>query len=192
MKKYITTILLVITISGLIAGCGKNTDIGKDEAVRIALEDAGFIESDVTRLYVSKDHDDGGSYYEVQFTNDNKEYEYEILASDGNIISVESAQVKTDNTQTDSQTQAGQQSDNSQNSNEQSYNEGNVKITQEEAVKLALERVPGATQQDIRIELDYNDGYYKDEGDIIYEQKEYDFEIDAVTGEFLEWREERS
>lgn len=188
MKKYITTILLVITISGLIAGCGQNADIGKDEAVRIALEDAGFIESDVTRLYVSKDQDDRRSYYEVQFTNDNKEYEYEILASDGNIISVESEQAKTDNTQK----QTGQQSDNSQNNNGQISNGENVIITQEEAVKLALERVPGATEQDIRIKLDYSDGYYKYEGDLIYDQKKYDFEIDADTGAFLEWSEERS
>ena len=56
---------------------------------------------------------------------------------------------------------------------------------------MALERVPGATEQDIRIELDYDDGQYKYEGDIIYDQKEYDFEIDANSGTFLEWSEER-
>lgn len=43
----------------------------------------------------------------------------------------------------------------------------------------------------LKIELDYDDGYYKYEGDIIYDQKEYEFEIDANTGEFLEWKEER-
>lgn len=36
-----------------------------------------------------------------------------------------------------------------------------------------------------------DDGYYKYEGDIIYNQKEYEFEIDANTGTFLEWSEER-
>lgn len=43
----------------------------------------------------------------------------------------------------------------------------------------------------MKIELDYDDGCYKYEGDIIYDQKEYEFEIDANTGDFLEWKEER-
>ncbi|MDO4313056.1 MAG: PepSY domain-containing protein [Eubacteriales bacterium] len=64
-------------------------------------------------------------------------------------------------------------------------------MAQEEAVKLALDRVPGSTEQDLRIELEYDDGYYKYEGDIIYNQIEYEFEIDANTGAFLEWSEER-
>ena len=32
---------------------------------------------------------------------------------------------------------------------------------------------------------------YKYEGDIIHEQREYEFEIDANTGTILEWSEER-
>lgn len=66
-----------------------------------------------------------------------------------------------------------------------------MQVAQEEAVKLALDRVPGSTEQDLRIELEYDDGYYKYEGDIIYNQIEYEFEIDANTGAFLEWSEER-
>ena len=41
------------------------------------------------------------------------------------------------------------------------------------------------------MKLDYDDGYYRYEGDIIYQQREYDFEIDANTGNILEWSEER-
>lgn len=58
-------------------------------------------------------------------------------------------------------------------------------------IKLVLEKVPGATEQNVKIKLEYDDGYYKYDGDIIYEQKEYDFEIDAYSGEFLEWSEEK-
>ena len=67
-----------------------------------------------------------------------------------------------------------------------------VAVTLEEATAIALERVPGATESDIRIQLDRDDGVYKYEGDIIYEQREYDFEIDANTGTILEWSEERA
>lgn len=64
-------------------------------------------------------------------------------------------------------------------------------ISIEEAEKIALERVQGASENDIRIQSDYDDGKYKYEGDIIYDGKEYEFEIDASTGTILEWSEER-
>ena len=53
-------------------------------------------------------------------------------------------------------------------------------------------RVPGAAEQDVRIELDRDDGRFKYEGDIIFQQREYDSEIDANSGEILEWSEERA
>lgn len=66
-----------------------------------------------------------------------------------------------------------------------------VELSIEDAKKLALERVEGATENDVWIELDYDDGHYVYEGEILYGQKEYEFEIDANTGTFLEWSEER-
>ena len=64
-------------------------------------------------------------------------------------------------------------------------------VSMDEAIGIALGRVEGATEQDIRIELDYDDGRYKYEGEIIYQMRENDFEIDANTGTILEWSEER-
>lgn len=66
-----------------------------------------------------------------------------------------------------------------------------VAVSREEAIDIALAKVSGATENDIRIELDHDDGRYKYEGDIIYERVEYDFEIDANSGDILEWSEER-
>lgn len=163
------------------------------------MEDAGLTQTDVTRLRASKDRDDGRTIYEVQFANENTEYDYEVEASNGEIMKVDmeetrqkNSQAQTDQTQTD-QTQQGQsdQNNNGQNNGGQSSAQANVQVAQEEAVKLALDRVPGSTEQDLRIELEYDDGYYKYEGDIIYNQIEYEFEIDANTGAFLEWSEER-
>ena len=66
-----------------------------------------------------------------------------------------------------------------------------VQISQEEAQNIALERVPGATAQHISIELEYDDGWYIYEGDILYNRTEYEFEIDANTGTILKWEQEQ-
>lgn len=187
MKRPVTVMLTSMMIAGLLTGCGQLSDIGKDKAAKIALADANLTDTDVTRLRVSKDHDDGQSIYEVEFTNENTEYEYEILASNGDILSADYEESHTPN----QQNQNGQQTQNGHHNQSGRQSQADVQLSIEDASALALERVPGATQQDLKIELDYDDAYYKYEGDIIYDQKEYEFEIDANTGEFLEWKEER-
>ena len=225
MKRYVVAALISVTLLGTITGCGKGADIGKDKATDIALADAQLSESDVTRLRVSKERDDGQSIYEVNFTCGTTEYEYEILASNGDILSTDydestnrsqqspSGQQGQTNQQaqdgqqgqTDPQSPNGQQGQTNQQAQDGQHRNGdhgpsgnaqntqaNVQLTLDDASKLALDRVPGASAQDLKIELDYDDdGYYKYEGDIIYNQKEYEFEIDANTGDFLEWKEER-
>ncbi len=83
------------------------------------------------------------------------------------------------------------QNNNSTAGNQGAYVGANVAISQDEAIQIALDRVQGATKQNILIKLDYDDGRYKYEGDIIYNYREYEFEIDANTGTILEWSEER-
>lgn len=181
MKKHILTLFIFTALLGAAAGCSRAADIGKDKAAEIALEDAGYTQSDITRLRVSGGKDDGRHIYEVEFTAENTEYEYEIQASDGDILSSSYDNLNT--TDVKNQQETGGQ--NTQLSKE------DTQITVEEASKLALDRVPGSSEKDLKIELDFDDGIYKYEGDIIYNQMEYEFEIDANTGDFLEWSEDR-
>lgn len=215
-KKMIITTAMTLTLLGLAAGCG-GSDIGEAKAKEIALQDAGVSESDISRFQSSKDRDDGKILYEIQFASDDTEYEYEINAKDGEILnySTESLNNNGNNNTTSNGTDAGQAQNNTQN-NTQSNTENdtqnnaqnntqnsgqnnsgttqnvNVQISEADAKAAALERVPGATEQDLRMELDRDDGKYIYEGDIIYQQKEYEFEIDANTGNFLKWSEERA
>ena len=65
-----------------------------------------------------------------------------------------------------------------------------TQISMEEAKQIALDRVSGATEQNISIELERDDGWLIYEGDILYNRMEYEFEIDAQNGTVLKWEEE--
>ena len=221
MKKKIlaAAVLTAAVVSGVFTGCGNDSDIGRDAALEVALGDAGVNESDATRLRVSEDRDDGRKVYEIRFDVEDKEYDYEIQASDGAIISSDIETVENyaglqgddtqnnnasqdDTDQTAASDQAADQNTSAGNGTNQSQtgqNQNNtgsgsssgVAVSQDEAVQIALDRVSGATAQDVKIELDRDDGRYKYEGEIIYNNMEYDFEIDANSGTILEWSEER-
>lgn len=190
MKKLLAITVLTLAAAGIVTGCS-GKDIGRDAALEAAFNDAGVSESDTTRLKVSEDRDDGRKVYEIQFDVDNTEYDYEIQASDGSILSSETenrVQVQS-NSQNGSDDAVGQNGQNAQNNQGQTNTQ--TAVTREQAIETALSRVSGATEQDIRIELDRDDGVYKYEGDIIYNGMEYEFEIDANSGTILEWSEER-
>ncbi len=190
-KRLTTALLAAALAAGIATGCGASgRDIGQDEAKRIAFEDAGVSESDTSRLKVEKDRDDGVLQYDVQFSVDEKEYSYDINGANGEILSMD---VETKGTAGQSAAAAGQDSAAAENAEDTGNVTGtvNVAVSEADARAAALERVPGATEADICMELDFDDGYYIYEGDIIYNQKEYEFEIDAQTGSFLKWSEER-
>lgn len=54
------------------------TEITEEEALAIALADAGFKEADVTIVKVAKDLDDGITKYDVEFISGDKKYGYDI------------------------------------------------------------------------------------------------------------------
>ena len=120
---------------------------------------------------MKKDHEDGLQVYDVEFYVGNKEYDYEIDASTGEILSA------------DFEIEDDFNKDNATNLN--------PAVSQEEASEAALAKVPGAEAKDLRIKLEEDDGKLIYEGDIYYSGTEYEFEIDAYTGDFLKWSEER-
>lgn len=139
-------------------------DIGKAAAKQIALEHAGIAEADASHLWVSRDYDDGRLEYEVEFFSGSKEYDYDIDAADGSILSF------------DSETEfAGKKT------------AGSEGISLEQAKKIALAKVPGANDSHIRIEKDRDDGQLLYEGKIVYSGVEYEFEISAADGSVLDW-----
>ena len=162
--------------AGQAAGSGSQSGtasaVTEDEARKTALSDAGVTEEQITGIRVKKDHDDGRQVYDVEFYSDNKEYDYEIDASTGEILSSD-FEIEND-------------------FNKDSASDLNPAVSREEASAAALAKVQGASEKDLRIKLDDDDGKMIYEGDIYYNGTEYEFEIDAATGDFLEWSEERN
>lgn len=53
------------------------------------MEHAGLSASKVSFIKTEADYDDGRKVYDIEFYSGNKEYDYEILASNGTIVSVD-------------------------------------------------------------------------------------------------------
>ena len=152
------------------ANASQSTDgsaaITEDQAREIALADAGLTAEEVTFLKTKLDRDDGRLVYDVEFyTADYTEYDYEIDAADGTVLSSDfDAEGYT------------------------APAEGSTAITADQAKEIALAEVPGATVDDIyEFELDRDDGRLEYEGAIWYDGTEYEFTIDGYSGAIRSW-----
>ncbi|MBQ9990137.1 MAG: PepSY domain-containing protein [Lachnospiraceae bacterium] len=90
-------------------------------------------------------------------------------------------------------TQGNQTAQSIQNTQQAGANSSNTDasyIGEEKALSIALEKVPGATFEHIRINQEWDDGRTVYEGKISYNDMEYDFEIDATTGNIISWEAE--
>lgn len=150
-------------------------EISESRAKEIAFADAGVTEADILAILVKRDFDDGRIVYEVDFYVQNQEFDYEIDAVTGAIISRD-FEIENDFLY-------------------QSQASGNGTaagtISMEQATSIVLNRVSGATAQNVYMKLENDDGYLKYEGEVYYNGMEYEFELNAQTGDILEWSEER-
>ena len=153
----------------VIPSTGGSTEglIGESRAKEIALQHAGLSSNQVTFILAKLDWDDGRRVYDVEFYSGNKEYDYEIDATSGAVLSYDfDAEHYT--------APSGNQS-------------GNY-ISQEKAAQLAQDRAPNATL--IKIQFEFDDGRAVYEGELREGRTEYEFEIDATTGNFIQWEQD--
>lgn len=143
--------------------------IGESKAKELALKHAGLSGKEVSFLQLKLDWDDGRAVYEVEFYSGSREYDYEIDALTGAVVDFDS--------DIEDYTIPSAPSDS------KDY------ISREKAQKLAQDKAPKATL--IQLELDVDDGRAVYEGELREGSMEYEFEIDAVTGSFLKWEQER-
>ncbi len=146
--------------------------ITEDEAKKIALDHAGMKESDVTNFKIKLDTEDGVKEYEVEFYFGNTEYDYDINAISGKIISFDH-DVEDD-------------FDSDSNTNDTTVDSSKV-ITEDEAKSIALKDagIEEADAKSIQIKLDTDDGVKEYEVEFYTADKEYDYEINASTSKIL-------
>lgn len=139
------------------------TDIGSEKAKSIALNHAGVSAANAVFLYVQPDYENGRKVYEVEFYNGNKEYDYEIDAATGDVLSYDfDAEYYTPT-------------------------QNNSSYIGEAKAKALVEQKAGTTGTFREFKLDWDDGRAVYEGKLISGWMEYEFEIDATTGTFLDW-----
>ena len=144
------------------------TAVTEEQARETALSHAGLTADQVTFVRSELDRDDGRLMYDVEFyTSDYKEYDYEIDASTGEILSYDY---------------------DAEGYSYQPNATPGTAITAEQARAAALAEVPGAAESDIyEFETDRDDGRLEYEGKIIYNNTEYEFTIDGYSGAIREW-----
>ncbi len=144
--------------------------IGEEKAKEIALNYAGLTEDQTQRLWVKRDYDDGRSIYEVEFYGEGRdEYDYEIDAVTGEIVAF----------------------DTDLHDHGTAPSEGQSQVSEEQVRQTVLERVPGASAENIFLHLEWDDGRLEYEGELIYDNMEYEFKIDAYSGAVTEWEAEQ-
>ena len=146
---------------------GSRNYIGAQQAKNIALNHAGLSQSDVTFVRAQLDYDDGRAEYEVEFWKDNTEYDYEIDAVTGAILSW----------------------DHDIEGYVPGTAQGSGDIGAEKAKSIALNHagVSASSASFVRTQLDYEDGRRVYEVEFYSGNREYDYEIDAATGDIVSY-----
>lgn len=183
MKKIVIATIIMGISMGLV-GCnnlatsnnknGMNSKITIEEAKEIALKNSNLTSKEVSFIRADSEMDDGVEKYNIEFYHENKEYDYEINAADGQIIEYDY--------DVENYTMSGQQG----------TNESLSEITVEEAKEIALKHANLKSDEVTfrRVEIDSDNGVKKYEVEFYHNNKEYDYEIDANTGNILSYEQD--
>ena len=176
-RRYVIVLTGIVLSMALFTGCGSRRAAEREAELQ---EEISELRQEIDDLRAGQDSQ--GADAQTQAPADDSQ-------ASGN----------ADDSQTSDNTGSNQGADNSQGNSAQNAQSGNggrggaadVAISLEEARDIALARVEGATASNISIELDRDDGWYVYEGEIFYNGMEYEFEIDADSGNILKWEEDR-
>ena len=138
--------------------------IDKEEALSIALANAGVPEEDAYHVKIERDGDHDIPIYDIEFETDYGDYDFEVSISGGQIVG---ADYEVDEQWLDAL--------------------GGKAVTLEEARAIIQAKVPGASPDMIQIWEEHGDGRGRYEGELSYNNMKYEFEMDPKTGIIFDW-----
>lgn len=186
----------------------KSSSIGEDEARNFAFADAGVDPVLAKRVHSEFGHEQGHFVYEVEFIADNTEYEYWIKADDGSVVKKQmeildtsGADITTaEDTKEESRavsapgTVDGQQGLQEVSGDEDTGTDGQSPyIGIDRAKNIALAHA-GFSEDEIsfsKAKLENDDGYTMYEVEFYKDRVEYEYKIDAVSGDIIEYDADR-
>ena len=154
------------TTAGIAGSADSSQYIAQTDAENIALTDAGLTADALSGSYTRLEYDDGRAVYDVEFWTADKEYDYEIDAVTGEILSYD-----YDAEHYTAPAASGTQ------------------ITSDDAKRIALEHA-GIAEADatrFKVELDEDDGRQVYEVEWEVGRTEYSYEISAADGSILNY-----
>lgn len=170
--------------ASLVGSASEKEYIGRDAALQVALNSVNAVTAEVYGQEVEMDYEKGNMVYEVEFIWNNKEYDIEIDAVNGNVLKSEkerddAAVVNTVPNTTEPATQTAATAENW--------------IGKDRAKEIALEHagVKASAAKNLKCELD------RENGTAVYEVEfesggyEYSYEINAETGKIISSEKER-
>ena len=174
---------------------GTSTSIDENKAKSIALADAGVQEADTAYLVVKPDYDNGTAVYDVEFyvASTKLEYDYEIDAATGKIRGMDqdiegytpSSTNTNPATSTNNNTAASSGSTNNSTATSSGSTSTGTAVDEAKAKSIALSDA-GVKEADtayLKVKLDYDDGVKVYDVEFYAGGTEYDYEINAATGE---------
>ena len=196
----------------------KNNLIGEDAAEEFAILDADITWDEVSGLHTYLERDKGRYVYDIEFHAGQAKYEYEILAEDGSVLGkeVKTSGTRTAAEQTDSRQkeETNLQADDSRQKEEtdlqaadtaSGQDTGNAApaapqteskpryLSVDEAKKIALDHA-GLTEDQVRFstaKFDDDDSEGEEyEIEFYSGNTEYEYEIDARTGDIRDFSKE--
>ncbi|CDM67544.1 Hypothetical protein CM240_0377 [Clostridium bornimense] len=179
MKK-LALVTIIISISMSLVGCNNSTTLNNgneankqvtiEQAKEIVLNHANLTSDQVSFIRAESDSDDGVNKYDIEFYHENKEYDYEVNASNGEIIKY----------------------DYDEKNNQQDNINNTTSISVDQAKEIALKHANLSSNQVTfkKAELDFDDGIEKYEIEFYYNNKEYNYDINSNTGDILKYEED--
>lgn len=184
----------VLYVAGAISG---SQGIGIEKATNIALNDSGFSQNEVNDLKTSYDMLNDSDVYMIEFVVNDAEYEYAISSKNGKILMANRSLRDSSSAASPQEPSTGVPAENDPSTQEFSdepsehrpnHGSGNAqRISVDEAKEIALKNA-GVTASSVsfkKAKLDREDGIYIYEIEFYAGQYEYEYEIDAVSGDVL-------